>query len=316
MKLAYRAAGRDEGRSVHCILKGEMKLSAERIKRLKRADAVEVDGVRVFTSYRVRAGQIVTADLDAAERAPEFPPERGELDILFENEALLAVNKPAGLLTHPSRGKFTGTLANFAAGYLAEKTGNPALHAVNRLDRDTSGVTLFAKNAHFAALTAQALKEPEAEKTYTAYLCGALPERRGVIDLPIDREREGAQRRVVRDTGRRAVTEYETVWTGEILGRTVSEARLTLRTGRTHQIRVHCAHLGAPVLGDRLYGDEVSAELSDKLGLTAHLLHAGRLTFREPVKNELLTLTAPVKREDMLKIETFIGKEYDFPEKK
>lgn len=302
MRLSYRVTERDEARRVHNILKSELRLSAEQIKRLKRADAVEVDGVRVFTSYRVRPGQLVSVELDAAEREPEFPPEKGEVDILFENEALLAVNKPAGLLTHPSRGKYTGTLANFVAGYLLESAGNVSLHAVNRLDRDTSGVVLFAKSAHFATLAARALKEPEAEKVYRAYLCGVLPERRGVIDLPIEREREGAQRRVVRETGKRAVTEYETVGTAEICGRTVSEARLTLRTGRTHQIRVHCAYLGAPVLGDRLYGDEGAAELADKLELTAHLLHAERLTFREPLSRELVTLTAPVKRVDMRKI--------------
>lgn len=301
MRLEYRATERDEGRRVYYILKGEMRLSARQIKLLKRGDAVEVDGTRVYTDYRVRPGQLVSVELDAAGREPEFPPEAGELEIIFENGALLAVNKPAGLLTHPSRGRFTGTLANYVAGYLAESAGNPECHAVNRLDRDTSGVVLFAKNAHFATLASQALKSDEAEKIYTAFLWGALPERRGIIDLPIEREQEGCQRRVVCDTGKPAVTEYETVRTGELFGQTVSETRLTLKTGRTHQIRVHCAHMGAPLLGDRLYGNASSLKLSEQLGLDAQLLHAWRLTLREPAENRLLTLTAPVRREDMIK---------------
>ncbi len=302
MRLTYLAGEKDGGRRVYNILKGDLKLSARQIKLLKRAGAVAADGEPVFMDYRVRPGQLVTVSLDAAEPEPEFPAERGPLDILFENEALLAVNKPAGLLTHPSRGKYTGTLANFAAGYLAESAGSPSVHAVNRLDRDTSGVVLFAKNAHFGTLAASALREREAEKVYTAYLCGVLPERRGVISLPIEREQAGSQRRVTAPSGKPAVTEYETVQTADVLGRTVSEVRLSLKTGRTHQIRVHCASLGAPVLGDRLYGSPESLSLSDKLGLEAHLLHAGRLTFREPVKKELLTLTAPVTRADMIKM--------------
>ncbi len=310
MRLTYLAGEKDGGRRVYSILKGDLRLSARQIKLLKRAGAVAADGEPVFMDYRVTPGQLVTVSLDAAEPEPEFPAERGPLDILFENEALLAVNKPAGLLTHPSRGKYTGTLANFAAGYLTESAGSPSVHAVNRLDRDTSGVVLFAKNAHFGTLAASALREREAEKVYTAYLCGVLPERRGVISLPIEREQAGSQRRVTAPSGKPAVTEYETVQTADVLGRTVSEVRLSLKTGRTHQIRVHCASLGAPVLGDRLYGNSESLRLSDELGLESHLLHAGRLTFREPVKNELLTLTAPVTRADMIKTGEFFKNFY------
>ena len=208
------------------------------------------------------------------------------------------------------QGRYTGTAANFAAGYLLETAGSAVCHAVNRLDRDTSGVMVFAKNAHFKARAMEALRAPEAEKEYLAYLCGVLPEERGVIDLPIDREREGFQKRVVRDSGKRSVTEYETLGRTEIYGRTVTKVRLTLRTGRTHQIRVHCAHLGAPVLGDGLYGTAASAELAERLGLTAHLLHARRLSFTEPLTGEPLTLKAPVMRADMIKCGEFFENSY------
>lgn len=308
MKLQYDATENDAGRKVYHILKNALGLSAGAVKRLKAAGGVTVNGKPVFMDHRVEPGDTVEAALSEAE--PDFPPERGELEILFENQGLLAINKPAGMLSHPSRGRYTGTAANFVAGYLLETGGSAACHAVNRLDRDTSGVMVFAKNALLKTRTMEALRAPEAEKEYLAYLCGQLPSGRGVIDLPIDREREGFQKRVVRDTGKRAVTEYETLDRAEIFGRPVTQVRLVLHTGRTHQIRVHCAHLGAPVLGDRLYGTAASVELSERLGLTAHLLHARRLSFTEPMTGGFLTLEAPVSREDMIKCAGFFKKIY------
>lgn len=298
MKLTYTAGEGDAGRKVYHALRNGLGLSAGAIKRLKYGGSVAVNGEPVFMDRRLLPGDLLTAEL--AEAAPDFPPERGELEILFENEALLAINKPAGMLSHPSRGKFTGTAANYAAGYLLESAGSAACHAVNRLDRDTSGVMLFAKSAHFKARAIDSLRAPGAEKEYLAYLFGALPEPRGIIDLPIDREREGFQKRVVRPSGKRAVTEYETLGAAELFGHRVTKVRFLLRTGRTHQIRVHCAHLGAPVLGDRLYGTEASVALSERLGLSAHILHARRLTFTEPLSGAPLTVEAPIRRADML----------------
>lgn len=305
MRIEYRACQRDADRKVYHILKNELRLSARQIKRLKYAGAVFVDGESVFMDRRVRPGELVWAELSAAEPSPDFPPETGELDIIFENEALLAVNKPSGILTHPSRGKFTGTLANFASGYMLGTYGTPAIHCVNRLDRDTSGVILFAKSAHYKNLAIESLSRPESEKVYHAYLAGVLPEAGGVIDLPIDRQCQGCQKRVVRDTGKRAVTVYETLGVSTARIAAVSEVRLVLKTGRTHQIRVHCSHLGAPVLGDRLYANEASAALSEELGIGATLLHASSLTLDDPLTGRSLTLNAPENRPDMTKIGQF-----------
>ncbi len=302
MRLVYLARPEDEGRKVYHVLKNTLSLSAEQIKRLKRAGAVYVDGKGVFMDRRLAPGETLEADLAATETAPDFPPEEGELDIIFENDAFLAVNKPSGMLTHPSRGKLTGTLANYASGYVLRKYGQPNVHCVNRLDRDTSGVVLFARSAHYKNLAIAALREPETEKVYIAYLAGELPEKRGVIDLPIDREREGFQKRVVRDTGKLAVTRYEVLRMAKIYGETVSEVRFRLETGRTHQIRVHCSHLGAPIVGDRLYGDSRSLALSDRLGITGALLHAAALKLREPLSDRVLTLRAPINRPDMAKM--------------
>lgn len=302
MKLTYTATDRDEGRKVYHVLRNDLRVSAEGIKRLKAANAVTVDEEPVHMDRRLVPGETLIADLALIEPAPDFPPERGELDVLFENDAYLAVNKPTGVLTHPSRGKFTGTLLNYASGYLLETAGTPAVHAVNRLDRDTSGVVLLAKSAHAKNLAIDALRADDSEKEYIALLCGELPEGRGVIDLPIAREREGFQKRVVSESGQRAVTEYETLGRAVLNGQTVTCVRLALKTGRTHQIRVHCSHLGCPVLGDALYATQASQTLNAALELSAHLLHARRLAFRDPLTGAALTLTAPVVRRDMLNI--------------
>lgn len=298
--LEYTAAEGDAGRRVYHLLKNRLRFSAEGIRRAKNAGAVYVNGESVHMDRLLAPGDRVSVALDRCETPPDFPPERGPLEILYENQGLLAVNKPEGMLVHPSRGKYTGTLANIVSGFLLERDGSPICHAVNRLDRDTSGITLFAKSAYHKNLAVEALRQ--GEKRYIAILYGVLPEREGVIDLPIDREQEGFQRRVVRETGRPAVTLYRTRRVFDAGGGTVSQVELLLKTGRTHQIRVHCAALGAPVLGDRLYGTQASLALSETLGLQAHLLHAMSLVFPDPVTNAALTLTAPVRRGDLLKL--------------
>ena len=305
MKLTYTAGERDEGRKIYHVLRRDLKLSSTQVKRLKVAHGVLLNGVSVFTDFRVKAGDTVAADLSVAEDVPDFPPERGTLDILYENAAYLAVNKSPGLIVHPTRSRLTGTLVNVVAGYLLEREGSTVCHAVNRLDRDTSGVVLFAKSAHFKALAMEALQAPEAEKIYRAYLFGALPGGSGTIDLPIERAEPGMMRRVVRETGKRAVTRFETLRRMEINGCVISEVRLWLETGRTHQIRVHCAHLGAPILGDRLYGSRSSTAFSGEHGLDKQLLHAESLRFSDPLTGEQVQITAPFFREDMRKCANF-----------
>jgi 23S rRNA pseudouridine1911/1915/1917 synthase len=146
------------------------------------------------------------------------------------------------------------------------------------------------------------MQEYGTKKEYCAYLCGTLPNGSGTVDAPIGRVADGQMLRAVMPEGQRAVTRYETTRLGEIFEETVSETRFFLETGRTHQIRVHSSYLGAPILGDRLYGTEKSIALSEKLGVTEQLLHAGVLTFLDPLSGKEITISAPVVRDDMLKV--------------
>lgn len=220
--------------------------------------------------------------VDMEEETPEYPAEQGKLAIRYEDDWLLAVDKPAGMLIHPSRAQNEGTLANFVAGYY-ERTGQKcAFHPMTRLDRDTFGVVLLAKSAHVHTL----LQHSDCRKTYYALTFGAPREEAGVIDAPIARKPLPSLLREVRPDGKPSVTEYRVLETRDGIG------LLALRpvTGRTHQLRVHCAYRGFPILGDPQYGSEGSIALSRALGYGHQMLCAGMLELTHPITEEPLVI--------------------------
>jgi len=293
MILQYRVTEEEGGTALLHILRRSMGLSSMAVRRLKAHGGLEVDGELRFTTYLVSPGEVVTALISLAEKEGDAQPESGPLEILFEDEGLIAVNKPAGYIVHPSRSRTEGTLANFVAGYLQQSGRRPICHIVNRLDRDTSGVTLFAKNAHMKALAVKAAAT--GEKRYTAVAWGALTPADGVIDLPIRRFQERDMRRIVAADGKRAVTRYRTVSHGEAMGQTYSVLELILETGRTHQIRVHCLAQNAPLVGDPMYCTEESRAWSGRLGIERQLLHSHRLSLAHPLTGEALEIDAPIR---------------------
>ncbi|MCL2392693.1 MAG: RluA family pseudouridine synthase [Oscillospiraceae bacterium] len=308
MLLTYIVSHADNDKTVYSVLRRELRISATMLRRLKKADAIVVSGKSVFTNYKLSAGEVVEVDISAAEPLCDNLPEDGKVDVLFENDGLLAVNKPSGILVHPSRARHTGTLSNFVAGYLQDKRAvylsghfktdepahgiDPSCHAVNRLDRDTSGVVLFAKNSYMKSLASDALSSPDTKKEYLALTFGEMPER-GVIDAPIIRFEERNMLRIVSPEGQRAVTYFETLGIIGAGERSFSLVKLRLETGRTHQIRVHCLHIGHPILGDRLYSSDQSSALSRDLGVETQALHAQTLAFSEPLTGQRIEIRAP-----------------------
>ncbi|MCL2562563.1 MAG: RluA family pseudouridine synthase [Oscillospiraceae bacterium] len=295
MILEHRVTAEEDGAALLHVLRRGMGLSAAAVRALKAHGGLHVDGAVQFTNYLVKAGALVTADVTRAERDGDNVPEIGPLEVLWEDEGLIAVNKPPGLIVHPSRAKNDGTLANFVAGYLQAGGQRPICHVVNRLDRDTSGVVLFAKNAHMKARATGALRT--GKKRYTALVTGVLDPPDGVIDLPIRRFQAKDMRRIVAEDGKQAATRYRTVAVGALAGQVCSVLELTLETGRTHQIRVHCLEVGVPLIGDPLYRTEWSAALSADLGVGRQLLHSHYLAFRHPVSGEPVTIDAPIRDE-------------------
>lgn len=262
------------------FLQEEMQMSAGLINRLKWQEKIFVNGVPVHTDYAVAPGDRICVILDA--NAPEYPAENGPLTILYEDEHLLAVDKPAGMLIHPSRSCNTGTLANVVQGYY-EKTGQKcAFHPITRLDRDTFGVVLLAKNSHIHSLMQRVMLQ----KTYHALVLGGPAEDTGIIDAPIARKALPSLLREISPDGKPSVTEFA------VLKRKENTSLLALWpvTGRTHQLRLHCAHAGFPILGDPQYGTDKTAQLSAELGYKTQRLCAKSLHFSHPITGEVLTL--------------------------
>lgn len=264
------------------FLRHEMAMSAGLVNRLKWHEKILVNGVPRHTDYPVQPGDEITVLLDTP--AVEYPAEQGDLTVLYEDDYILAVDKPAGMLIHPSRSRNSGTLANFVMGYY-EKTGqNCAFHPLTRLDRDTFGVVLLAKSGHISAL----LQANPIQKTYHAITYGGPEDTEGIIDAPIARKPLPSLLREVRADGKPSVTEYQ------VLERNGKLCKLELRpiTGRTHQLRVHCAHKGFPILGDPQYGTPESLAFSRNSGIETQLLCAKSLTFTHPVTGEKLCITS------------------------
>ena len=281
MVFRYTVPASEDGRTLKSVLRGTLRLSAAQLRRLKAADALSVNGERVFPDRQLRRGDVVCLDL--REPAPAFPPEEGPLTVLFEDEHLLALDKPQGIILHPTHSRFTGTLANLAWGHI-RASGGDGCHAVNRLDRDTGGVVLFAKNAWACSRMADAVED----KRYVAAVCGVPETGEGSIDFPIRRLSAQDMKRVCAPDGQSARTDWRLLTCRDGL----SLLELRLFTGRTHQIRVHCAAMGWPLLGDRLYGTDDSLERSRTMGQTMQALWCTRMTFRHPLEERPVTLSA------------------------
>lgn len=273
MELTHIA--RRSGR-LSSFLKDEMAMSSGLINRLKWSQCILVNGVPRHNDYTVAVGDTITALMDDPQA--DYPAQDGPLTILYEDEHLLAVDKPAGMLIHPSRSCNQGTLANFVLGYYRAQGLSCAFHPLTRLDRDTFGVVLLAKSPHVHAK----LQQTPVEKVYRALVFGAPEAQEGLIDEPIARKPLPSLLREVKPHGKPSQTHYRLLEKGGQW----SLLALTAITGRTHQLRLHCAYSGFPILGDPQYGTEESQAFSARLGLTSQALCAYSLTLTHPITGE------------------------------
>ena len=247
-------------------------------------DTIRLNGQQVYMNTRLKEGDLLTVNIRENEVSEKIPPVELPMDIVYEDEDLLVVNKPADMPIHPSMKNYYNTLGNALAWYFAQQ-GKPFVYrCVNRLDRDTTGLTIIAKHFVSCSILYDAVRDRRIERTYTAIVEGEdLPDE-GVVDKPLGRAAESVVERVVDyEHGDRAVTHYQVLRRGKGL----SLLQLQLETGRTHQIRVHMKSEGHPLIGDWLYNP------SDK-HMSRQALHAGRLSFPHPMTGEWMTFEAPV----------------------
>jgi 23S rRNA pseudouridine1911/1915/1917 synthase len=272
----------EAGRTVQEILTGPLRISRRRIQKLTRSRGIELNRRPAFLGKKVRPGDVITARA-AADEEIGLDPVPMELDIVHEDADLLVVNKPPFLLVHPTAPHHRSTLAHGIAHHFLQQGLRAKFRPVHRLDRDTSGLLLVAKTPVAHQRLDLQLRERRMRREYLALVQGVVGQDSGVIDAPIGRHKQTPNLRAVRSqAGEPARTRFEVVERYP----SATLVRLELETGRTHQIRVHLAHLGHPVLGDTGYGGPETPPLKRPA------LHAARLSFSHPSTDEPLDFTS------------------------
>jgi 23S rRNA pseudouridine1911/1915/1917 synthase len=287
--IRFRPLRAEVGRRVDVVLADRAGVTRTLAQRALRSGEVRVNDTEAKPSYRLEDGDVVAGEVPAATFAP---PEAEEipLAVRYSDERVMVVSKPPGLVTHPARGHEGGTLVNALLGLGGPLAGMGSTRPgiVHRLDKDTSGLLLIARDDEAQAYLVDALRRREVERRYLALVRGAPPAASGTIEAPVGRHPVRRRQMAVVSGGRPSVTHYRRLGSGD--GVSFLEARL--ETGRTHQIRVHLAHLGVPVLGDRTYGG--ASELALGLGLTRPFLHAWKLSFPHPSTGATVAVSDPL----------------------
>jgi 23S rRNA pseudouridine1911/1915/1917 synthase len=281
--IEFTATDGDEGERLDVALAKRPEVgSRAAAQRLIDAGRVKVDGVPRAKRHRLHAGERVEAEPEAVELAAVDAADQVPYEVVYEDDALIVVDKPPGVVVHPAGGHPTGTLSQAlgARGAAGGEPWRPGI--VHRLDRDTSGLLVVAKSEAIHRKLQQMIQRREVERTYLALVEGRPDARSGTIDAAIGRgRRDRTVHSVATDRPREAVTHFELV---EALPRT-SLLRVRLETGRTHQIRVHLAAIGHPVCGDSQYG---GGRCGARLGLTRQFLHSSQLRFRHPAGGNIV----------------------------
>lgn len=284
-----------DGMKIREFLKFNMGLSSRLIRGASIDKRIFVNDVAVKMNYVLKADDKILINL-AKKESQNIEPEKIDLDIVYEDKDIIVINKRPNMVVHPTKSYQSGTLANGLLYYFRESGQDCIVRLVSRLDMDTSGLIIVAKNQYAHMELSKQMQENNVEKRYLAVVHGDLEKTEGTIDLPIYRpEEEGVLRRVIDERGQRSITHYKVV--ERLKNDDIVEC--LLETGRTHQIRVHLKALGHPIYGDTLYGNE-----DDNKYIKRQALHAYGLDFKSPRTKDELSLRAslPQDIEDLLNI--------------
>lgn len=291
--ISYTAKKEDEGRYVKEILQQKLKLSSRLIRKIKITGAIKLNGRDVHVRERVDVGDVVSVSYP--EEQSYFEPENIPLDVVYEDEDVLVVNKQPGLIVHPTYNFPNGTLANALTYRMNQRGEVYKLRFVNRLDMYTSGLIIVGKNAHCQDAIMNQMQANTIVKKYKAIVHGIV-EKDQVINLPIDKDPNHIARRMVREDGYPSVTHVHVLKTfdkafGQIKG--FSFLELKLDTGRTHQIRVHLTHLGHPLVGDELYAQLYGYDVNP-VWMPRQALHSYYLNFAHPVTGKKIEIETDI----------------------
>jgi 23S rRNA pseudouridine1911/1915/1917 synthase len=291
--LVYVASTEDEGILLKTILRNRMKLSRTLLSKLKQTEkGITLNGERVYTTVKVHEGDRVEIRM-VRENSDDILPQDLPIDIIYEDDYLLIVNKSAGMIVHPTHGHYTNTLANAIVHHWQVRGEQVRFRPIHRLDQDTSGVLAIAKNPFVHQHVSEQMQRNEFEKEYIAITHNHPVPTEATISAPIDRDLINPHIRVVTpDAGYPSVTKYRVE--REYSNGAAALIRIWLETGRTHQIRVHMKHIGCPLIGDKMYGlASMSEQEQIRDGyITRQALHAEKLTFAHPMTGERMVFTA------------------------
>ncbi len=286
MTLKYTINNNDNYVNLHELLKNHFQISDRLLVKLKHEQKLFINGEKVTVRALLSKGDYVEINLDFLEENSNIVPTKMNLEILFEDDSMLIINKPAKVPVHPSMDHFEDSLSNGVRFYFDEIGLKRKIRPVNRLDKDTSGIVIFAKNEYVQECLVRQMKANQFVKEYIAVCSGVFQKQNGTIDAPIARKENSIIERCVAEAGDKAITHYEVLKSTN----DYSVVKCILETGRTHQIRVHLAYIGHPLLGDTLYG--ASSPLIHR-----QALHAYKVKFLHPISQTLLELTAQVPKD-------------------
>lgn len=327
MILKYTVEHGDSGKDVRYILKNRMEISERLIKKLKYQNKISLNQNPVFVNTIVTCGDVLEVDIEYDEEVEDLMPQDIPIDIIYEDDCLIAINKGSNIVVHPTCLHLDGTLANAVAHHLMKQGIVKKIRPVIRLDRNTSGIIIFAKNSFVQDSLIRQMNQKTFQKEYIGIVHGKVENTRGTINLPIERKEGSIMLRHVSPSGDKSVTHFETI---EVL-KNASLLKFHLETGRTHQIRVHCQAIGHPLLGDTLYPyldisqtpnisnyfdhDKIVYEIGDSISsptfpitqpvitlqsadiIERQALHSYKVVFIHPITKKTLELVAPIPKD-------------------
>lgn len=294
MKLIYKINGSDNYSGLRELLKAHFNISDRLLLKLKRNEKILVNGMIANFNSSLSNTDIVEILIDFEEDNSNIIPTKMDLNIIYEDDSYLIVNKPAGIPIHPSMEHYTDSLSNGIKYYFDLISLKKKIRPVNRLDKNTSGLVIFAKNEYIQECLVKQMRENIFYKEYIAICEGKFEQEKGVINAPIARKENSIIERCVNEAGDIAITEYEVLKYDK--NRNYSVIKCVLKTGRTHQIRVHMSYIGHPILGDTLYGN--SSEF-----VSRQALHSYKTSFIHPVEKNKVCYTAPIPNDIKLLID-------------
>ena len=268
------------------LLKAHFLMSDKLISKLKSEKKIFLNGYPVYVTHALNISDTVEIYLDFEESSETIVPVKMNLNILYEDDAYIVIDKQAGHPVHPSHSHFDNSISNGLKYYFNEKNINKKIRPVNRLDMDTSGIVIFAKNEYVQESLIKQMKTKVFKKEYLAVLDGHLENKKGTINKPISRKEGSIIERQVSDDGAESITHFEVVESFK----TASLVSFILETGRTHQIRVHSSSIGHPIIGDSLYGNT-----SDLISRQA--LHACKVEFIHPITRKKVSYSSNLPKD-------------------